>query len=505
MRARDYIPIDVPLDWPAGSASRIGLVCDGRLGVLLCVPAGILLGVLIANGYTLYALGAFVVVVLLGLALRHPALALSLFVVGGVCTVNYSVALGAGIPDVSLNRVAAIGLLAVFIARRDRLLHPEDCGADLGRWMLVFCVIVVTTSIVRYESDRLVAGLLYFGDSYVIPFFFFFLARRVLAGEREFRTFCRVGTVAAVVLAAIGTYECLAHQDLFLSVSRNLEAIQSGRAVVGYMRSNGPFNNTDPYAAVLCIFLFLMIYLVRTRSRGPHTVPGSGWWLRLVVCFTFAGMLFSMLRAYALAFLLGLALRPLFARKVAGQVCMVALAVLLTLLVGWKSITASELYRNRLSNSQTMDTRFAIWRVSSHLIPEYFLVGAGFNRYETVQHQIAYDVSGAGDALRPSAHNAAILLLVETGIWGFGVYLIMMALVLRYIWRFRSQCPGPEAREFCAALMGILCVYTLPGLTSTSFENREVTALFFVCAGALVGRLQRETRTSKQGEPACLY
>jgi O-antigen ligase len=134
------------------------------------------------------------------------------------------------------------------------------------------------------------------------------------------------------------------------------------------------------------------------------------------------------------------------------------------------STTRSEL------TSGDLNDRTEIWRAGMEVLPEYMVVGAGAGTYSlAVRSALGAD---------HSAHNTYVSVVVEQGLVGLVLFLVLLAISLH-----NARLAPPAERK----LLLVLWLTLFVGLTPRAWEEKKVTWLVFglLNATAVAGTLAR--------------
>jgi len=134
------------------------------------------------------------------------------------------------------------------------------------------------------------------------------------------------------------------------------------------------------------------------------------------------------------------------------------------------STTSSELTEGDLND------RTEIWRAGMEVLPEYMLVGSGAGTYSVaVRSTLGVD---------HSAHNTYVSVVVEQGLVGLVLFLILLAVSFQHA----RRAPAAERK-----LLLVLWLTLLVGLTPRAWEDKKATWLIFglLNASAVAGAVAR--------------
>lgn len=238
------------------------------------------------------------------------------------------------------------------------------------------------------------------------------------------------------------------------------------RAEVAYMRVYGTFE------APGVLGLFLLISLALCLAGWP-AVRGSrklvlACWLALLTGTVF----FTFSRAAWLGALLLLCLIAGARRNWLLLAAGLSLGVLAAML--YPSVP------ERLLDSVTLRDRRYLWSsVLSQLSGIEALVGRGLGSW--------FDLSLGGYGRRVEAHNDYLRLVVETGVWGLGLYLwIMLSMLVGAVRAFRSSA-DPFHRRVALGFAALLATLLAASMTDNISRHLVLQMYVWALAGAIEG------------------
>ncbi len=145
------------------------------------------------------------------------------------------------------------------------------------------------------------------------------------------------------------------------------------------------------------------------------------------------------------------------------------------------------------SDSSTL-YRIHIWQGCSALIRDVFWSGVGIGEEAFRASYLPYALSGIENA--PHAHNLALQIVIELGIVGFLVFVIMLVSVTRVVFTLFAKCRMNHSISLYAlGVYGALSALLLHGVTDYVWYNMRIYLLFFVLIGILSAARQIGSRS----------
>jgi len=198
-------------------------------------------------------------------------------------------------------------------------------------------------------------------------------------------------------------------------------------------------------------------------------------WSRLFLGFVILGniylILFSYSRANYMAFVVGLFFIGVMRKKV------VLLLVLLVALMSWRVIlptTVTERIAMTTQDDGELDhasaIRLVVWKEGLNTFLSHPM-GVGFLKYESL---------GLGEPGARDAHNMSIKMLVEMGIPGLAIYLLLYIWSFKSGWRLYRTAPDDFRRGLGLALMGCVLTNFISNMFGQNWTLLSVTSNYWV-------------------------
>jgi len=124
--------------------------------------------------------------------------------------------------------------------------------------------------------------------------------------------------------------------------------------------------------------------------------------------------------------------------------------------------------------------RLNIWRGSIRIIQDFWLggVGQGIEAYNAV-----YPFYSLAAIYSPHSHSLYIQYLVEVGLFGFLVFVIMLACFFRTMANFLRRTKDVGQRIMAAAMIAAVIGFLFQGVTDFVFYNYRVLLAFYIFIG----------------------
>ncbi len=347
---------------------------------------------------------------------------------------NFNLAMGVGIPDLSLVRtgtlVVGVVLLAELAARRRPL--PPLGWTEVG--MVLFLVGMLQAT--RMALKGMVPALQTAFDAYVIPLSAYFFTRIMVQDERRLQLVLNALLVVGGYVAFLALGESLGGRIWFYPWGRSILYVGTLRRVTAL------FGNPVYHAAIMTVVLAIAIYRF---VRSQHRWEALGYLLYTAIVVVTIVFLYSR-AGYLAAFLVMMVLAvrfPRWRRIFLAGVISGGLLLALT----WSQFTQTELYRYRLSYEGSLTARVRTTDIALQLWRESPLWGIGYPNYGPITLQRGY-FEKYDDKWMPLPHNTFVGILAQAGVFALGGYVLMLVGMIREMTtRYRQLWREVEGRS----------------------------------------------------------
>jgi len=286
--------------------------------------------------------------------------------------------------------------------------------------------------------------------------------------------------VRTVVLLTAITVAFIDRSSLIESMSRTWTSFDEDK------RSGGPLGfGSNQTAAFLVQFAMFFWGFVQFMKRWKVKLAGY-----LLAASTILAAMYTFSRAGYLAILLGvLVLGILKDRKL--------LLVLGVFLLVWQSVVPAAV-RERVNMTQNANgqleasaqERIDLWENAEQAFLRSPLVGNGYATFQLGEH-----VANLKDT-----HNWYVKVLVETGIIGFMMALLLLLQMLALSYRLFKRASDPLYRGLGLGLFLAVCACIVANCFGDRWTYVEITALLWVLVGTAIRAEQLQKAESTSGE-----
>ena len=238
---------------------------------------------------------------------------------------------------------------------------------------------------------------------------------------------------------------------------------------------------------MVIFFMVAVDALLRWFKGNQSTLPQ---WVHI---FVLTGspviILFTLTRGNWVGYLAGLwsfafLSRKLLTRRQKLATVGLSIGLLPIIFLGALELSQTELLSARITNVQTIETRFATYARVLEAAGENPVFGIGLNNLRNYLHASAVRRQTLG-----TAHNSYLAIFAELGIFALLAYLAVMWSICRTGLRIFREQQDLKDRWRGVALVAMFVAYLVPGLfTHLVYSSALLHIYLFVCAGAVAGR-----------------
>lgn len=448
--------------------------------LIIATLFGILLGAAFFSGSWVQMLAVAMIPLVIQAVIKNTMVVFLIWIGSTPILSNFiRVDMGAGIPDITFDRVASLVLIMVLlfqVAVKMRTLqrfHMVD-------WTMVAVFLMVLPAIFR-AFDPIQAGQLVF-DHILTPMIVFFLAKNLLTSKHEIRPLIWTLGIVTLYCAVLGFQEHFTEYSLFTPTGE-LSWRQEGMAD----RIQGPFSSPQILGTVMMGGVVFFFYQMFNAKRAWERV------FALVILFIHSMVTYwTYRRSVWMGYFFTLAFLGIVEKRFRRPLILVIFAALVMMVMNWNQIYESSVFQDRLANSRTVNDRYIVWLTSWEIAKNYPIFGTGigwfsvyYEKYftffgNTVTTDFAHGIR--------SAHNSYIRLWVEGGPVLLVPYLTMCVLfMVRVLKLLSGKLIHPTTgRMEVMVFVGLFVTQYVQALTTDQVFHAEYGAiLIFLIGGVL--------------------
>ncbi|NLE75862.1 MAG: O-antigen ligase family protein [Chloroflexi bacterium] len=382
--------------------------------------------------------------------------------------------LGAGVPDLSLDRMAVAAMLALMagqVVLGRRRLAPFTRTDAL---ILVFCLGYGVSGIVSTLGWVTAYQALF--DAVYTPILVYFIAKNLVRSRRDLYMVIGALAIIGAYLAVLTIREQTTGEVLFALQGRSVYYTEHIRRVAGLL-GNPAF--TDVIIAMT--LPLLLVAVSRIRSLPLRLL---GWALAGMLA---VGVYMTFVRAGWVALALGmLVLAVLWPRFRLPFALLLVVGAGLAYL-NWEAITSSYVYTERLTFTKSIDYRSMGMDLAIRVFQRYPILGVGFANFGSIA---ASEFGWHPERwVAPSPHNSYLYIAVSGGLLALAPYLLMFLSIVWDGWRvyWRGRRDVTVDRPMAAAFLAAMAAYLAPIFTMEIEASKLTNLLFYLIVGGMLG------------------
>jgi len=374
------------------------------------------------------------------------------------------------------SRLIVFSLLAVMMAegivrKRKRLSLDRT-----EKMMAAFSALLIFSSL--FFSSRSIFGLRLTLDVFLVPFFGYYLARRFVTSEPNFRQLTKACVFMGMLVTAACTVERLVNEGTFYRLKGPfMQSAQRGSSIL--------------HIVVIVIFFAVLLDNITTgrdRSHRPAVTKEFRWFL-ILVCPLLVLLTWS--RGNWMGLIVGFWVLMILGRRLMGRSQRLAMAGLTLVIlplaaIGVLHLRSTQVMDQRVGNVENVLGRFSTWKAVATQGLKNPVLGIGLNNTRDVLAEVSGE-AGA-EAVYGTVHNSFLTLFTELGLVGLLSYLAILVSLAQSGYRLYKQGKGPRERWRGVTIIGVLIAYQLPGFFANTLQMFGFGHLLvFVFLGGLVG------------------
>jgi O-antigen ligase len=337
--------------------------------------------------------------------------------------------------------------------------------------MGAFSIILLASAL--FKSSVFAFSMRVVSDAFIVPFLAYFIARRLITDEHRYRRLIRSIAYMGVSVILISLIERIVHDGLFY-------------------RLNGPFTSGTALYMVLAVVFFILL-----SEHFQNSVAPSGQQVlspaihRFAFYFAPVIIFLTWSRGAWIGFLIGVAVFLFLGWRLLKRSQALGLLGIILVFLAIISIGAFELAESlerRVANTNTIYGRLATWTVAIQSGLKAPILGIGLNNLREVLVTNSVQIEGVGNY--PRVHNSFLAILAEQGVVGLGVYLGIMASIIRLGLRINRSSSHLRDKWRGITIISIVTAYLIPAMFASTIHMQIPLSHFFLYAlcGAVAGR-----------------
>jgi len=450
---------------------------------------GVVLGLALTSNSWKIVITAVGWTALMGAILLDPLLGLLLWVVVSPYApfVHLNFSLGAGIPDLGLDRVAA-GLFCMVmlaqVARRRRRLAPLTA---LDGAILLFAMALVMSA--RAATGGTFTALQNILDAWLVPLLIYYLAKNLVRDQRGMRRVIAALALIGSYLVLLTVYEHLTGNEVFVvfgrfsSYGENLKRINSLLQNPAYMA-----------LALNMVLPFAVRASLTARDR-------TGRWGYALAALAVLGTVVSLYnRAGWLSGLLVLLVSAAYHRPLRKWLLLAVVIIVPVAALSWGMVSDSALFSDRLTYGLSVDYRVRAMEAALQLVASQPLFGVGFGSFSTLSLTQGLLTKVTANYWVPTTHNSYLDVLASAGLSGMVPYVAIFLIIAWQSWRlYRRQSQEPAVdRGLIVALWCVFLVFAVTIATVDVVAAPFCSMVFWLIVGSVMGSQSWPTRWGRR-------
>ncbi len=384
---------------------------------------------------------------------------------------------GGGIPDITFRRLFVLLLLfTAFSGWEGRGIRLLSNGLDYA--LVLF---VGAGFLSMFGSIMIRTPLRVFLDALLIPCAYYFTGKRCASRPGFMPKLFVAGVLALLALGAIGTYEGISGHDVL-----HWEGANTHMAGTSDWRVNGPWATAEAYGTVMVMLLLFVslhkdVYKTQLlRKRYVRLAILAG--VVAVACTLTRGIWLALLAGWLVFYLRR---SPKLTLSIAGF----TVVLWLVLQQGILPQLFGGLWHQRIDQTKTIYSRLATYKSALAMFEDYPVTGVGFDTFSEMWDRFPrYRFEYNGERSVDTPHNLFLSILAETGLVGFGAFLLLQIQVFAKASRVIRSARESLAAHNAEVMVAIAVAFLVVSLDLDFAYNADlVNKLYYLFLGVLSG------------------
>ncbi len=443
--------------------------------VIVAIAIGVILGLGLYSPSRDMAVGVAGITVYLIAILINPLQGLLMWLVTQpLFDTHLKIALGAGIPDLSLTRICVGVVIVLLVARAAVRYHQLRSFTKFDIVALLLMAGMMQSGPRGLNGLSSVQGII---DFYWIPVLTYFAVRNLVTSRRTLNVVLYAVIFIGLYSAFTAFYEVTTGDVIF---SRNENARFTFYTDTNFRILRSVWNGNEAFGRVFVMSIPLAFYFyLKTSSPTRKTI----WAVCLAVLFV--GLFLTYKRSAWLAMVVIVFVvqffHPQFRRLFIGLLIVVVIASAL----GWDNISSSSVYNDRInSDHSTVEGRTEGWDDAMEFWKARPFVGHGFRQYRS----LALEKALKQNRKRFDPIESEYLeIMVSAGLAGLLPYAgLLLLMAYDGLQIYRGKVAGSLAeRDLIPFFWGSLIGYAIT-IQTAIINNLAVPSIMFALAGAIL-------------------
>lgn len=358
------------------------------------------------------------------------------------------------------------GLCGLCYLRKLMLRKRSFAFEPIDFYVLMFAIIYFLSGITSIGGEPA------FGESIILLVLLcgYFLAANLLKSERNLVSICKVISLSAFIVSAVGIVEFFTGRAEVRWLDTAIFGTENGRIV-------SLFSNSNVLAMYLIFTLPFVIGEINKSVRPIALIPRL---FNLVAVIAAIGLTQS--RAGYLALIFSVLAMLFFKRRRGMRRIIVAFAIvpyIILLLPSFILTRFDSIFSSAFDTS--VSYRIQIWQGAIRMISDYLFIGIGGGSSSFASVYPDYATAGAESAIH--LHNIFLQCFVETGIFGITVFILLLFV---FVQMNTSKLPDLKLASIryarYASFISVMALIVF-GATDYIWYDRRLFFLFFVAIG----------------------
>lgn len=400
------------------------------------------------------------------LSFYSPFLLFGIWFILSPITQGQVINLGAGIPDITIDRALFIFILlgaSQKIVRRGY--KPSFRSEDISLSIFLAWSII---SIIYWRPINLTGQFLALFNQFLLPIGFYWAIQQIIVSEKQIGMVLKLAVIILIMLAIPAIFEEFTGISVLGNASEKVAGVFRVRS---FSRSAWEFGTTIGIFFIISIYELIKPSSSLFRKLSLIALPVGG-----------LGIVLSFMRGTWLAVGASIGLIVITIPKLRKRLVLIPIGIGLVLLIWGPLIVQSEVWKVRISNEGNLVGRVSLLQQQYHLWQQEPIFGNGINpSFTSYDTKIVFSIWGSYP-ISLISHNTFMSTLLDFGLFGLPYFIAIGMIFVKGIRSYRALPSGTLIGKeswliFCCASM----VYFIQAFTYETRLFTNMIALAWIC------------------------
>jgi O-antigen ligase len=358
--------------------------------------------------------------------------------------------------NIAIAAICIMSFIARMLFKKD--LHISKTPFSIAT--LVFAGIILYNVLISFRPEGSIPVIIV----YIVFIMLYFVLTALIKDKQQLLTICTVLVFAGFAISLFGIYQ------YFWGIPTNYAWVDKKMFANVSVRVYSVFSNPNVLGQYLVLIVPITIGMFFIRKDKLEKVVYSGMSLVMLIC-----LILTLSRGAWLGMMVALAIFVFLKDK---RLIILGATLLLTLPFVLPSSVINRFTSIGNLKESSSAYRYSVWIGSIDIIKDFWIAGIGIGTKAFEFIYPGYAVVGATYALH--SHNFYLQIIIETGILGFAVFLIMLLTFYKNMFSTARESDDNTLSTLAIALISGMSGYLFYGIFDNSWYDFRMVLMFWI-------------------------